>query len=128
MIQEFVNRFMETKSVLETMFTKSHPDSYGDIVESVIRVITQEFSFNPDPERIHLIDDGDYQGTLLFVIPEKGYQPSIYWYVFVSYGSCSGCDMLEGIRAYSSNPPTPEQVADYMTLALHIAQNIKKMD
>ena len=40
----------------------------------------------PGLERIHRIDDGDYQGTLVFVIGGKGYQLSTYWYVKVSYG------------------------------------------
>lgn len=45
----------------------------------------------------------------------------------VGYGSCSGCDTLEAIRDYSSEKPTPEQVKDYMALALHIVQGLKKM-
>ena len=63
----------------------------------------------------------------MFVIAARGYQPSDYWYVKISYGSCSGCDTLEAIRAYSDDPPTPEQIDDYLTLALHIVQGLKKM-
>ena len=45
----------------------------------------------------------------------------------VGYGSCSGCDTLEGIRHYNDDKPTEEQVRDYMTLALHIVQGMKRM-
>ena len=82
----------------------------------------------PDLERIHRIDDGDYQGTLVFVIGGKGYQLSTYWYVKVSYGSCSGCDTLEAIREYGGDLPKPQQVEDYMKLALHIVQGLNKME
>ena len=130
MIQEFVDRFMANKDALASSFTE-HPDDYKSLVKKVIAVITDEDSSwgseRPDPERIHAIDDGDYQGTLVFVIAEKGYQPSDYWYVKVSYGSCSGCDTLEAIRGYQDDAPTQEQIKDYMTLALHIVQGLKKM-
>lgn len=129
MIQEFVNRYMERKDLLAATFAK-HPDSYSEIVKNVISVITDNEAysgFNPDPKRIHLIDDGDYQGTLVFVIGAKGYQPSDYWYVKVGYGSCSVCDTLQSISDYSDDPPTDRQLKDYMTLALHIVQGLKKM-
>jgi hypothetical protein len=78
-------------------------------------------------ETLHCIDDGDYQGTLLFLIPEDTYQPDNYYYVKVEYGSCSGCDTLESIRDYDSDTPNDEQVKDYMTLCLHIIQKFKKL-
>ena len=64
----------------------------------------------------------------MFIIGAKGYQPSDYWYVKVGYGSCSGCDTLEAIRGYSDEKPTPDQVKDYVTLALHVVfEEMKKM-
>lgn len=130
MIAEFVSRFTEKKPELEKVFSEKHPE-YKEIVKAVISVIGNEEDYandSPDPERIHEIDDGDYQGTLVYVIGAKGYQPSGYWYVKVGYGSCSGCDTLEYIRRCSCTAPTTEQVKDYMTLALHIVQGLKKMD
>ena len=129
MIQEFVNRYMAKKDLLADCFS-NHPRDYKEIVSNVISMVTDDEDygdFNPDPDRIHEIDDGEYQGTLVYVIGAKGYQPSDYWYVKVGYGSCSGCDTLEAIRDYSDEPPTPEQIKDYMTLSLHIVQGIKKM-
>ena len=127
MIQEFVDRFMARKERLENMFS-SHPVNYAEIVKNVVTVITNKDDYDePDPDRIHEIDDGEYQGTLVYVIAATGYQPSDYWYVKVGYGSCSGCDMLESIHGYSSDPVTDDQKKCYMLLALHIVQGIKKM-
>jgi hypothetical protein len=128
MIQKFVNRFMAAESVLREKFAAKHPDAYIDIVKAVVSVIGGEGAYGePDATRIHEINDGDYQGTLVFVIAAGGYQPSEYWYVKVDYGSCSGCDTLEGIRLWTDDPPTKEQIDAYMTLALHIVQGFKSM-
>lgn len=128
MITEFVERFMAGKPKLEAMFSEEHPDNYKAIVEAVVTLLNNGEDYgSPDPERIHELDDGEYQGTLVYVIAASGYQPSNYWYVKVSYGSCSGCDTLERIRDYWGDKPTEEQVRDYMTLALHIVQGLKKM-
>ncbi len=129
MIQEFVNRYMDKKDLLAATFVK-HPADYKEIVKNVISVITADEDygdFNPDPERIHEIDDGHYQGTLVYVIGATGYQPSDYWYVKVSYGSCSGCDTLESIRDYQDGKPDADQVKQYMLLALHVIQGMREM-
>jgi hypothetical protein len=129
MITEFVKRFDAARDALRAQFAAAHPESYEAIVRAVIEVVRDaddEYD-SPDPARIHVIDDGDYQGTLLFVIAAGGYQPSDYWYVKVGYGSCSGCDTLEAIRNYDDEPPTAEQAEQYLTLALHIVQGLKKM-
>lgn len=128
MNQEFVNAYMENKQALMAAFSQKHPSDYIDIVKNVIEIISKEKSWDtPDPERITVIEHGDYQGCLVYVIGAKGYQPHDYWYVKVGYGSCSGCDTLQAIRNYDDEPPTESQVADYMTLALHIVQGLKKM-
>ena len=128
MIKKFVEKWNDKKEEIESQFRAQHPGEYGDIVRIVIEAISDGTYYpEPDPERIHIIDDGDYQGTLLFVIASKGYQPSEYWLVKVDYGSCSGCDTLENIREYGSDIPTKQQVNDYMTLALHIVQGLKQI-
>ena len=129
MILEFVEKFMAGKAQIEAQFRDKHPDEYKDIVSAVVGLIGGDGEYGkPDKNRIHVINDGDSQGTLLFVIASGGYQPDEYWYVKVFYGSCSGCDTLESIRCYNDGPPSEEQIKDYMTLALHIVQGIKKMD
>lgn len=128
MIAEFVELFMAGKPKLEALFSEKYPENYKAIVEAVMDVLNNGDDYGaPDPKRIHELDDGDYQGTLVYVIAATGYQPSDYWYVKVGYGSCSGCDTLEGIRSYGDDKPTEDQVRDYMTLALHIVQGLKKM-
>ncbi len=129
MIQSFVDRFMARKDDLRRTFGEKHPDSYIDVVRAVVDAVRgpEYSSEGMDPARIHQIDDGDYQGTLVFVIGAGGYQPNDYWYVKVYYGSCSGCDTLQSIRGYRDEPITEEQVDEYMTLALHIVQGLKKM-
>lgn len=130
MIQEFVDRFMENKDALRAKFEADFPGEYKDIVKAVVEIITsKEYTAHDiDPKRIHEIDDGDYQGTLVYVIAEKGYQPSDYYYVKVSYGSCSGCDTLQHIESeHYFATDKKESIDDLMTLALHIVQGLKKM-
>jgi len=120
---------MDKKNELRKLYSEEHPERYEDIVKAVVKLITDNKYPRLDPERIHVIGDGDYQGTLLFVIGAKEYQPRDYWCVFVDYGSCSGCDTLEAIHetVLSNKPPTQQQTDDYMSLALHIVQNITKI-
>lgn len=128
MIQEFVDRFNENRNMLKANFKKKHPEDYKEIVKSAIQLLKSDDGYSfPDPDIIHEIDDGNCQGTLLYIIPEHAYNPSEYWYVKISYGSCSSCDTLESIKKYSDHPPTDEQVKDYIMLALHIVQGLKKM-
>jgi len=129
MIKEFVDAWFAHKDELEALFRKKHPDTYSDILRGVIDMMSKgKGRHTPDPERITTIDHGSYSGTLVYVIAETGYEPNVYWYVRISYGSCSGCDTLENLRDYSDNKPTDEQVKGYMTLALHIVQQLKQMD
>ena len=126
MIKRFVERWFANKDQVEAGFRLQHPGEYADIVRAVISMLHDaDVERNtPDPERLTQIDHGNYQGTLCFVVACGGYQPSKYWGVTVDYGSCSGCDTLQGIRAYSNDPPTDEQVAEYKTLALHVVQRL----
>lgn len=127
MEKNLVEIFMSKQDALRLKFSAAHPAEYIDIVRSVVELFDDGDYGTPSAKRIHQIDDGDYQGTLVFVIAANGYQPSDYWYVKIAYGSCSGCDTLEGIRSYSSDAPNAGQVSDYMTLALHVVQAFKKM-
>ena len=126
MIQEFVEAWDNHKNEIREQFSE-HAGSYEKIVNMVVKMLNKHCDEQPNPEKITVIDHGHYQGTMLFIIPEDSYQPSLYWYVQVSYGSCSCCDTLQSIDNYSSESPTEQQVEDYMTLALHIIQNIKKI-
>jgi len=67
---------------------------------------------------------GSYSGDYIAIL--KGENGIEIWKG--TYGSCSGCDTLQAIQGYSDESPSDEQVKDYMELALHIVQGLKKME
>ena len=129
MIQEFIDRFMDKKDDLRAVFAEKHPEDYIDIVRAIVNLLHDPSDYRSiDPARIHQIDYGEgFSGALIFVIASSGYQPDQFWYTMVDYGSCTGCDALLSIRGYGHEKPTDEQISDYMTLALHILQKMKKI-
>ena len=72
------------------------------------------------------IDNGDYQGTIIFIIPNDTYQPSLndYYVTYVSYGSCSSCDTLQSANEY---PKKETRVLAYKEICLHMLQNMTKL-
>lgn len=136
MIQEFNEKWFERKGDLKKVFLESHPESYEDILKTLISVV-----INPDQEdhlpcnsAIKTTDFGDYEGTLVFVIPNYDVYPSDFWTTFVSYGSCSVCDTLQAINSHADYDddgelmkPTPKMAEDYLTLALHLLQRMKEV-
>lgn len=136
MIKEFVKKWEQNKNKLEE-FIKTHKqeeyDSYEDLVKLLFNIVinvVEDFCDNTfDTNNITIIDDGDYQGTQIFILHKKSYQPYISEYVYTSvcYGSCSGCDTLQSISSYNYELPDEEQIKDYMTLILHLLQNCHYM-
>lgn len=102
----------------------------GVSYEDLVKLTFSKIYDTVDAEAITKIDDGDYQGTLLFIMPFKTYQPSEgeYLMTYVGYGSCSGCDTLEGIKDYfyDEHRPSEEQTDDLLTLCRHIIMNTIK--
>jgi hypothetical protein len=113
----------------DNLRTSHHLDGieYIDLVKTVTQIILGE---DWDARRITEIDNGNYQGTLLFLIPRDTYQPSPYEYLitYVDYGSCSGCDTLQAIQAGAkpNTSPTARQLQDLMTLCKDIVMNMVK--
>lgn len=128
MIEEFTQRYFAKLPELREKFSGDHPKAYIDVVRFVVEILSDGEYGQMDATRIHEIDDGEYQGTLVYVIGAVGYQPSDYWYARIGYGSCSGCDTLQSISNYSSEKPDDGQIKDYMTLALHVVQALRKMN
>lgn len=128
MDMELVNRFDATgRTALTALWSMNNPQSYDDIFTELCKVLKHAgYPSGPDPERITVIDHGECQGTRVFVVGESGYQPSTYWIACVSYGSCSGCDTFERISEYSDTV-TPEKTAEYVTLALHMLQSMRRV-
>ena len=98
---------------------------YKDLVKLTVKWILngEENDFwNWDYNNITCIDNGDYQGTLLYLIPKNTYQPAEYQYLmtYVDYGSCSGCDTLQSIQSKNC------EVSEYMKLCKDIVCNIVK--
>lgn len=81
-----------------------------------------------DAENITEVDNGDYQGTLLFLIPRNTYQPSEYEYLmtYTWYGSCSGCDTLQSIQNYGEEPINDRQLKMFMALCKDLVTNMIK--
>lgn len=79
-------------------------------------------------EDVLTIDDGDYQGALIFVIHREIYQPSPPEYMMTCayYGSCSGCDVLMDIQCacYDGETIPDGAVADFMALCKDIVANL----
>lgn len=136
MIQEFVKAWDANKNALRE-YIRTHEqkeyDMYVELVKILFEVVINPYFkddfCNPsyNIEAIHVIDDGDYQGSQLFIIPSNDYQPSPYKYVwtYCSYGSCSGCDTLLAISGYDNGLPSEEQINGYMILLLHLLQRCK---
>ena len=134
MISDFVKGWDYNKSALRKHLETHRQVEYNSYAKLLKR--TFELVINPvfkdkekqfDIDRLTEIDDGEYQGSLVFLIPQDVYQPEPYNYVWtcVDYGSCSGCDTLQGISGYEDGYPTEEQVRDYMSLCLHMLQRCK---
>lgn len=135
MIQEIIKRWEENKYKLEEYFSTTKQEKYGSyeaIVQQIFELVinSDEDSYERfNVNKMTVIDDGNYQGTQIFIIPKDTYQPNIddYLITHTYYGSCSGCDVIEGIRNYSSGLPTEQQVKEYMILALHLVQKMKRI-
>ena len=131
MITELVQQWDKNKNRLEEYFKtteQKHYDSYESIVKILFKyVINRDSDETFDVGKMTIIDDGDYQGTQIFIIPKDTYQPNVEDYLMTNtyYGSCSGCDTLQGICHYEDGLPTDGQVKEYMMLALHLVQKMK---
>lgn len=136
MIEAIVKQWDANKHKLEEYFATTKQEDYRDyktivvkLFELVITEIENEWSGTDefDISKMTVIDDGDYQGTTIYIIPKDTYQPSINDYVITNnyYGSCSGCDTLLAISSYEDDLPNKEQVKEYMTIALHLVQKLR---
>lgn len=147
MIKEFSEAWNQNKGSLENYFRNTEQlryDNYLSILKKIIELVINPYLIDCynfklydelNVEKITEIDNGDYQGTKLYIIPLDTYQPSIdnYLLTYVEYGSCSACDTLQKIQmeTFYSNEyeygakPNKQQVEDYMKLALNLVQRLK---
>lgn len=131
MIKEFSFAWENNKDKLEDHFETHVMGEYEDYI-SLIQLLfdivinpEMDWRFITTMDAICTIDNGDYQGTLVFILHKGVYQPSVgdYVYTSVNYGSCSGCDTIQGIHQYDYDEfPDEDQVKDYMSLCLHLLE------
>ena len=130
MIKYCLEKWDKNKSALEIALLNDKEIrrcGYKYLVELVVNhILNDTVNEEWNVSKITEIDDGDYQGTLLFVIPKDRYQPQEYDYLitYVGYGSCSGCDTLQDIQCYHKDEEVP--IKGFMTLCRDIVSNIVK--
>lgn len=140
MIKYCIDKWDKNKNKLEQALRedkKLNICGYKYLLEKVVHFIlndgTGEYGFNDSKwnyEKITEIDNGDYQGTLIYLIPANCYQPGAedYLMTYVYYGSCSGCDTLQAIQDWCSEEkfPSDKQVKDFMELCRSLICNMIK--
>ena len=105
---------------------------YEDLVELAFETIYNTAVTGLDRKldlaNITVVDNGDYQGTLVFLIPFDTYQPSEHEYImtFIGYGSCSGCDVLQAVQGWGKEKPTEEQLDGFMDICRDLICNVIK--
>ena len=91
MIKEFCLAWEKNKGKLEEYFRVTPQSEYNSYELLVRRLF--DIAINPerkteqnkfDTENILVIDDGDYQGTQVFVLHRNDYQPSVEDYVYTN--------------------------------------------
>lgn len=135
MEKEVIQQWDLNKNDLKKYFKSlSHKDltrlEYKDLVVSTFKYAIKYLDRILDTDEITEIDNGDYQGTKIYLIPNGRYQPSIkdYYITSVDYGSCSGCDTLLNYQeeCYTESDKGV-LINNYMTMCLHIVQETKSM-
>lgn len=128
MIKYCLDRWNKNQQVLREELEKD-PSLNSCNYAYLVKLITKHILGDGwDAEGITVVDNGDYQGTLLFLIPQNTYQPAEHEYLmtYVGYGSCSCCDALQRIQDYSDHPVTSEQINDFMILCKDLITNMIK--
>ena len=130
--KDLLRSALDNNKLLNRVLNRNDDDpleylEYKDLVKLTVMFILNdenEWSVN----KIKEIDDGDYQGILLYLIPEDTYQPdsSEYLMTFVEYGSCSGCDTLLGIQCFLDVRSRDKSIDDLMNLCKDLICNMIK--
>ena len=130
--KDLLKSVLNNNKLLNHVLNRNNDDpleylEYKDLVKlTVMFILNDENEWNEN--KITEIDDGDYQGTLLYLIPEDTYQPnsSEYLMTFVEYGSCSACDTLQEIQCFLGTKGRNESINDLMSLCKDLICNMIK--
>lgn len=137
MNKKFIEAWHENKDKMQRYLLlngKGECITYEEIVKIIIDEIINPYldsAFNIrdyfnqeqyDSNSITVVDDGDYQGTLIFIIPRNSYQPEVEDYIYTSicYGSCGCCDALQDALLQDEET----RIKDIMTIALHLIEGM----
>lgn len=131
MMKYCVHKWDENKKYLEAALrqTDCSEVTYDQLMKAVVVEVLNRGAADESEQlsvkRMRRIDDGQYQGTIIYIVPFDTYQPdeSEYLMTFVNYGSCSGCDTLERIKSdmpwddeHCETCATEQTIKDLMTL------------
>ena len=108
MIKIMKHRWDANKGLLRKTLTEHITEledcDYTYLLKTTFDILYNNDSYNPryhlKTDSITVIDNGDYQGTIMFLIPFDTYQPCEWEYLmtYIGYGSCSGCDALQAAQ------------------------------
>lgn len=133
MLKYCLRKWDANKGILEEKLktdTSLNSCEYEYLVKLVVECILNPGDDNLkwNAERITTVDDGGYQGTVLFLIPLLTSQPSEDEYLMtcVDYGSCSGCDTLQSIQDWGNEELCEKQVKSFITLCKDLVTNMIK--
>ncbi|MBV8060541.1 MAG: hypothetical protein JO253_03325 [Alphaproteobacteria bacterium] len=130
MIKEFVAIFDANRQAILDDIKANEPQDYEDLFRRLIKILSKNDDARnvPDPERITVIDEGEFTGNRVFIVGESGYISYKYWYCHIKYGSCCVCDTFKSIRGYddrASDTLTDDEAKQYRDLMLHMVQEIR---
>ena len=131
MIQRYIDAFQKNKDKLGKKLIQElgNYSSYQTLlkltIETAINPELDEYS-KLDTDNITYIDNGHYQGTEIYVIPEDTYQPSIDKHIFTHnyYGSCSGCDTLLSALHGTDQKEKKEKL---LKICLHLVERMNTL-
>lgn len=122
MLKYCYEKWNKNKGLLEAALRETNlcDQSYSSLLGLTVKYILNDglgkddynYDNQWDTGKITVIDNGDYQGTLLFLIPKNTYQPSEYEYLmtYIGYGSCCCCDYLQSITPWDDDEPVTDEV------------------
>lgn len=123
--KEGLRRVLETDESLKNC-------EYLHLMELVVEhILNQKEEENSrfDSAKITKVDQGDWQGTILFFIPRKTYEPNAgdYLLTYIEYGSCPLCDVLEKTKdGLYDNKNKKQSIDDFMIICKELVCNITK--
>jgi len=147
MIEHFVNQWYENKHELESFLEMDYDQSedkrhwgmdYEYLFRKVFQLVVTEpreirtpfdqrwNNYSWDWDRFQVINHGEYQGELVFIMVPNVYQPSLdkdYHFTSVVYGSCSLDDAMMHVQEMVETKE--EKIQALMLAALHMVQATK---